>query len=330
MDLHQQFLEWKQERGFYKDSQAFTQLLSEFFAGVGGSSPTESLLGMEAVILVDKRISDLKQELAGQLPTLADLRGELEAKLPAVVEQHIAEALRVSDRQSNYAFKEQLAQLEQRQTELLQEVGTVISGEKSLLSSLTAKVMALQIKLDELSLSVHESSKLPSELSELPSELSELPSELSELPSELSKLPSELSEGELAKRLDVSKATLSRNRAKPGFSEWSQARDPEALPWEYDADLKLYRQKPKSAPIAEEPEESDEEGALVPYDKNNLPEVGDRCHSQMSNKEGEITKTNTRHTYILWDKDKELGLPAVEYSAKDLEVMRIYKGNWKK
>jgi hypothetical protein len=51
--------------------------------------------------------------------------------------------------------------------------------------------------------------------------------------------------------------------------------------------------------------------------------VGDRCQSEVSGKEGEITQHNSRHTYIWWDKDKAMGLAPVQYSASDLEVMRI-------
>jgi|GEM_PF-2006092 len=52
---------------------------------------------------------------------------------------------------------------------------------------------------------------------------------------------------------------------------------------------------------------------------------GDRVLSQMSGKEGEVTERNSRYTYISWDRNREMGLPADQYTASDLEVMRIVK-----
>jgi uncharacterized coiled-coil protein SlyX len=416
-DLHQQFLEWKQERGFEKDSHAFSQLLSEYFAGVGpsGFPPSESVPGIEALIskAVDVEVGDL-EEIALETVNAAinDLKSKLIADVPSVSELHkfieekVQERLTAKD-SADHELREQLRRLEQKQDGILEEINVVVAGEKSLLSSLTVKVMALQTKLDGLSLSVRNnppSGELPAEgLNEegermpyvelvkhpenqaiayqrkkddgeiicvyvgfrtkaiaqswlrffetitskielrqakrleeakwevklkglsakqieryaddcdfsksyrfadgvdnkrqliglddvaefLPTELaaqakldglslsvqnnlpsSELSGELSgELPTEelnveldqapevvedkvlsgeLSVTHQELSGAELAKRLDTNKSTLSRNRDKPGFSEWSQARDPEALAWEYDADSKLFRQKAKS------------------------------------------------------------------------------------
>lgn len=42
-----------------------------------------------------------------------------------------------------------------------------------------------------------------------------------------------LFQAELAKRLGVHPATLSKNRSKANFAKWSQDRDPERLTWEY-------------------------------------------------------------------------------------------------
>jgi hypothetical protein len=332
-DLHQQFLDWKQERGFGKDSQAFSQLLSEYFAGVGSSGypVTESLVGRDEAIskAVDAQIGDLEGIVIGTVNSaINDLKSQLIADVPSVSELHeliedkIQERLAAKD-SIEHELREQLRRLEQKQDGILEEINVVVADEKSLLSSLAVKVMSLQAKLDGLSLAVRKSSELPGELpSELPGEL---PSELS------GELPSELTEAELAKRLDISKTTLSRNRNKPNFSEWTQARDPEALAWEYDAESKLYRQKPKSAsePVTEKPEQSEGDGKplaeVVPYDKTNPPQVGDRCYSEMSGKEGRVITQNSRHTCIWWDKDKTMGLGPVQYSASDLEVMRICK-----
>lgn len=42
-----------------------------------------------------------------------------------------------------------------------------------------------------------------------------------------------LSQAELAKRLKVHPATLSKNRSKANFAKWSRDKDPEQLAWEY-------------------------------------------------------------------------------------------------
>jgi putative DNA primase/helicase len=53
---------------------------------------------------------------------------------------------------------------------------------------------------------------------------------------------------------------------------------------------------------------------------------GDRCYSGMTGAIGRVTRANSRYTYILWDKDNVMGLGEVQYSASDLEIMRITKG----
>jgi hypothetical protein len=49
-----------------------------------------------------------------------------------------------------------------------------------------------------------------------------------------------LSGPDLAKRLRVNPATLSRNRAKPNFTQWSQGKDPEQWAWQYVSELDRY------------------------------------------------------------------------------------------
>lgn len=53
--------------------------------------------------------------------------------------------------------------------------------------------------------------------------------------------------------------------------------------------------------------------------------VGDRVCSEISGNSGEVTKVNTRYTYIHWDRDKNMRLPPIQYNANDLETMRIVK-----
>jgi hypothetical protein len=49
-----------------------------------------------------------------------------------------------------------------------------------------------------------------------------------------------LSGVDLAKRLGVNPGTLTRNRAKPNFTQWSQGKDPEQWAWQYVSQLEQY------------------------------------------------------------------------------------------
>jgi hypothetical protein len=49
-----------------------------------------------------------------------------------------------------------------------------------------------------------------------------------------------LTQAELSKRLGVDPATLSKNRAKPNFPEWSQGKDPKGMAWRYLPEAKRY------------------------------------------------------------------------------------------
>jgi hypothetical protein len=49
-----------------------------------------------------------------------------------------------------------------------------------------------------------------------------------------------LSGVDLAKRLGVNLGTLSRNRAKPYFTQWSQGKDPEQWAWQYVSQVEQY------------------------------------------------------------------------------------------
>jgi hypothetical protein len=77
------------------------------------------------------------------------------------------------------------------------------------------------------------------------------------------------------------------------------------------------------------PEEDDKDDE-VPFIEVESPQTpkeelkkGDRVISQVSGKEGEVTKINSRYTYIQWTKPE--GVPAVQYLASDLEIMRVEK-----
>jgi len=49
-----------------------------------------------------------------------------------------------------------------------------------------------------------------------------------------------LTQANLAKRLQVDSATLTKNRSKPNFPDWSEDKDPENVRWSYLAELKRY------------------------------------------------------------------------------------------
>lgn len=49
-----------------------------------------------------------------------------------------------------------------------------------------------------------------------------------------------LAQASLAKRLGVSHSSISRQKDKEGFSEWSQSRDPDGVAWRYDSQSKQF------------------------------------------------------------------------------------------
>ncbi len=49
-----------------------------------------------------------------------------------------------------------------------------------------------------------------------------------------------LTQAELAKRLEVDPGTLTKNRSKPNFPDWSGDKDPENISWSYLSELKRY------------------------------------------------------------------------------------------
>jgi hypothetical protein len=55
-----------------------------------------------------------------------------------------------------------------------------------------------------------------------------------------------LSGVDLAKRLGVNPGTLTRNRAKPNFTQWSQGKDPEQWAWQYVSQLEQYTPVPST------------------------------------------------------------------------------------
>jgi DNA-binding XRE family transcriptional regulator len=49
-----------------------------------------------------------------------------------------------------------------------------------------------------------------------------------------------LSQAELAKRFGVNESSVSRNKEKENFPEWSRKRDPESIPWKYCEEIKRF------------------------------------------------------------------------------------------
>jgi hypothetical protein len=48
---------------------------------------------------------------------------------------------------------------------------------------------------------------------------------------------------QLARRLGVNHGTISKNRGKPDFEEWTKGKDPDAIAWKYDREKKLFSPK---------------------------------------------------------------------------------------
>lgn len=59
------------------------------------------------------------------------------------------------------------------------------------------------------------------------------------------------------------------------------------------------------------------------YSGNQRPKIGDRVFSEVLSKYGEVTKANSRNTYVLWDSSKDKDLPPTRYENKDIEILRI-------
>jgi hypothetical protein len=49
-----------------------------------------------------------------------------------------------------------------------------------------------------------------------------------------------LTQPKLSKRLGCDSGTLTKNRSKPNFKEWSQSKDPEGKAWKYLPDSQRY------------------------------------------------------------------------------------------
>ena len=56
----------------------------------------------------------------------------------------------------------------------------------------------------------------------------------------------------LARRLNCSEGTLNRNRHKPDFAEWTRARDPEGMAWQWSEKARKYFPLQQVSSIAEE------------------------------------------------------------------------------
>jgi hypothetical protein len=53
-------------------------------------------------------------------------------------------------------------------------------------------------------------------------------------------LEGSLSQAELAKRFGIHESSVSRNKEKANFPEWSRDKDPESLAWEYCGEMKRF------------------------------------------------------------------------------------------
>jgi len=121
-----------------------------------------------------------------------------------------------------------------------------LSTEVSTKSTLTFDERVESIVEDKLSNFAANQNELFSRLQE---RLQHLEEQLAELPLKSDRLPPSLTvdgvddlltQADLAKRLQVDSATLTKNRSKPNFPDWSEDKDPENVRWSYLAELKRY------------------------------------------------------------------------------------------
>lgn len=52
--------------------------------------------------------------------------------------------------------------------------------------------------------------------------------------------PAPMIQTELAKRFSVHPSTLRKRRGRDNFAEWSQAKDPDNIPWRYDPNTRQF------------------------------------------------------------------------------------------
>lgn len=102
------------------------------------------------------------------------------------------------------------------------KLSTFIANQNNLFSRLQERLQRLESQVTELSLSSDRSPLLPV------------------VDSHVDGVDKLLTQAELAKRLQVDSATLSKNRSKPNFPEWSEHKDPENVSWNYLPELKRY------------------------------------------------------------------------------------------
>jgi heavy metal translocating P-type ATPase len=119
--------------------------------------------------------------------------------------------------------------------------------------------------LDRLDVKVLEDSQLPQLVEDFPTEslpISPFDSEVSQkdislhtvipFPEQTAPILEEMQHRDLAKRLGITSQSLSRQRTKPEFSEWSRIKDPEGIAWIYLATSKIFiplesqREKPQT------------------------------------------------------------------------------------
>jgi len=91
-----------------------------------------------------------------------------------------------------------------------------------------------QLKKSEPQISQDEHQLVPVEISEV--SLPENIDQSVEVTEELL----QLIQSELAKRLDINSATITKRRLEPDFTEWSQSKDPDGIAWVYVPDAKIF------------------------------------------------------------------------------------------
>jgi hypothetical protein len=106
------------------------------------------------------------------------------------------------------------------------KLSTFTANQNDLFSRLQERLQQLEAQVTELSLPIDHSPSLP---------IADRSVDKS-----VDNIEGLLTQTDLAKRLQVDPATLTKNRSKPNFPEWSEHKDPENVSWNYLPELKRY------------------------------------------------------------------------------------------
>lgn len=232
-ELHNHFLEWKQERGIAKDSEALNQLLAEYFGVSQSPIPNSQFPAMTEQIreMIEEACEFRFREVFSRLPA----KPEINARVDEYLNQKFNElnAFRVEFKNEvwlqmkrEFAIWNESLQKAVDQIQSLEKRIEILEPEGALLRKLLAESVELASQgqgapdagIDgDLEVDTEEELAEDSLVIELPSESL-----------------TELGNNALAQRLRISKSVISRRKSEPNFEEWSKEHDPDAIAWRYD------------------------------------------------------------------------------------------------